>query len=261
VTEYEGQVYVEEWRRIAGVSGLNQYEVSSFGRVRSVGRRTSTGGWRPAKVRRQPACGKYIRLTLGSKTMAVHRLVCVAFHDNPLRKPQVNHKDTDKYNNFFKNLEWCTPAENNLHAVENDRCWQGGIAHVTMGDRQLIRELFLTTDRGVLAERFGISEDQVYVIGTNRDTAYLPNMSIKELGVRKKRKSVPGRSKPVVDIATGTVYRSARIVAELIGEEYKSLRRMLNGDRYNHTTFRFVGQESVVKLPNRARNRPKKRLQ
>lgn len=50
----------------------------------------------------------------------VHRLVALTFVENQLNLPVVNHKDTNKQNNFYKNLEWCTISENTQHAYDNN---------------------------------------------------------------------------------------------------------------------------------------------
>jgi hypothetical protein len=64
----------------------------------------------------KPHHSGYIYLRVNIKKYALHRLVALAFIENPENKPFVNHIDGNKLNNKAENLEWLTCSENNLHA-------------------------------------------------------------------------------------------------------------------------------------------------
>ena len=50
------------------------------------------------------------------KNCRLGRLVAIHFILNPLRRPEVNHKDGNKLNDRVENLEWTTDQENKQHA-------------------------------------------------------------------------------------------------------------------------------------------------
>lgn len=101
----------EVWRDIIGYEGL--YQVSNLGKVRSL--------FRYKKVLKPLLVGAgYYQVQLSQKgnvkVKLLHRLVAIAFLDNPNNLPCVNHKDGDKSNNTVTNLEWCTYSDNEKHS-------------------------------------------------------------------------------------------------------------------------------------------------
>lgn len=65
----------------------------------------------------------YHVISMNNRTIGVHRLVALAFvdNDNPESKTEVNHKDFNRINNHYQNLEWLTHADNIKYSHENGR--------------------------------------------------------------------------------------------------------------------------------------------
>lgn len=105
------------------------YMVSNTGKVKSndrvmfVNRGNGYKSFKKGRMLLLNVVKGYENITLCSlngiqKTYKVHRLVALTFIPNPDNKPEVNHKDGVRDNNFANNLEWVTTKENCEHAFK-----------------------------------------------------------------------------------------------------------------------------------------------
>ena len=124
--EINGILYKEEWKSINGWEDL--YTVSSFGRVKALKRYVPhyKGGLALVKEKilklndRRGYSGAHLyRSEIDKAVFGAHRLVAMAFIENKENNPTVNHIDCDKKNNFYKNLEWSSYSQQQIHAVKN----------------------------------------------------------------------------------------------------------------------------------------------
>lgn len=110
----------EIWESVTLPEFSARYRVSNLGRVRSEERSCGLGPHRGVMLRLRAGKDGYLRVGLRNvlilKLVPVHRLVALAFVDNPEGKPQVNHIDGNILNNNAKNLEWVTVKENAAHS-------------------------------------------------------------------------------------------------------------------------------------------------
>lgn len=114
----------EIWKDVIGYEG---YKVSNLGNV--MGRK----GWILKPYIRKFGY-KYVSL-YSSKTeyesIAIARIVAMAFLPNPENKPHVDHINRDTGNNCVENLRWATRSENQLNievcfGETRGICWDEG---------------------------------------------------------------------------------------------------------------------------------------
>lgn len=99
----------EVWKPIDFLDGLKgSYEVSSLGRVRN----TDTNYILKGQITPEGYRSVGLRINNKIKQRRVHRLVAMAFLDNPQNYPVVNHKNEIRNDNRVENLEWCDTKYN-----------------------------------------------------------------------------------------------------------------------------------------------------
>lgn len=117
VINSEGEI----WNPLVSYEGL--YEVSNFGRVKSLKRQVGTIMFPSVLLVILDGSHGYSHVSLSKegcrKRVMVHRLVAMAFIPNPENKPHVNHLDSNRKNNHVDNLEWCNQKENMQHALKH----------------------------------------------------------------------------------------------------------------------------------------------
>lgn len=114
----------EIWKDVIGYEGL--YLISNIGNVRSLDliyQRGNTNNYhKKGKILTKNFDGNYYSVCLykekKGKTIRIHQLVAIHFVDNTNNEKNVNHKDGDKLNNHFSNLEWCNHRENINHSFK-----------------------------------------------------------------------------------------------------------------------------------------------
>lgn len=118
----DGNWNAEYWKELA-YDGFrySKYMISNYGRIMNV----RSGGY----LHSNPDCNGYpicsIKMDGNGKTFSMNILIHIAVAQNFVDNPDpskftiVHHKDDDKSNYYFKNLEWTTSSLNRMYALES----------------------------------------------------------------------------------------------------------------------------------------------
>lgn len=141
----------EEWKDVKGYEGI--YQVSNLGNIRSLTRVIKRGSGdytiKGQMLKLYLDGHGYVCANLKNKVHRVekvHRLVAIAFIDNPYNKPEVNHKDCNPQNNCVDNLEWCTHYENMqwMHDQGRARRTDEWLEHLHESQRKFYKPVIAT---------------------------------------------------------------------------------------------------------------------
>ncbi len=169
---------VEQWRSIPTYEG---YLASNKGRIMgrlgkimngTIVKNGAAKGYRVVCVRCED--GEY-------RPKMNHRLVCLAFHGEPIDGQQVAHNDGDKTNNHPDNLRWATAKENHADAIKHGTHQslhnygenQGGSK---LTEKQVLEILAAPRHYGMqieLAEKYGVTNYCISKIVSGKRWAHL----------------------------------------------------------------------------------------
>lgn len=174
---------VEIWKAVNVPFYESHYEVSNYGKVRSLDRYDSTKQFISKRVKGVVLVqglkkNGYLTVMLCKnaikKRFHVHRLVAQTFIENPENKPQVNHKNGIKNDNTVDNLEWNTSDENRKHAVANNLMKKGenhSKCKLTEKNILAIRRLYRINPnfhKTKIAKKLGVRDTTIHKIINNQ---------------------------------------------------------------------------------------------
>lgn len=180
--ELNNNIESEQWLpyTFEGIHPDFQYEVSSLGRVKVF--RAERKEWRIQKTSNQKKDGSgyaYFRFTVKSVegktkkiTKAMHRIVAELFCTKHQKTANyVLHKDYNKANNNFENLQWANKTEQHIHREVNPNIKKAykklyGVARNTKLNEAMITQLLsdvANADKPLykIAFDYGISHTQL----------------------------------------------------------------------------------------------------
>ena len=163
LNDFEGEI----WKYVDGFD--ESYAVSNYGRVKSLQRTIMRNTGTPQTIREKILlqtknttgyyCVSLIAPDIKRKTQKVHILVANAFVENVNSYKCINHKDENKCNNHFLNLEFCTYKYN----LEYRNGTQ--VRARTRKERHPARKVFMCSRSGRIVREFESTQSAADFVG------------------------------------------------------------------------------------------------
>lgn len=111
ILKYENKLRfnLQDNEEIIQLKNCNDYFITNYGRLYS----NITNTYLKRNIDRNGYLYIVIRINNKNITVKPYRLVAEYFISNPNNYKCVNHKDENKLNNYYTNLEWCNHSYNN----------------------------------------------------------------------------------------------------------------------------------------------------
>lgn len=160
---------MEEWKEVPDTEGC--YQISNLGRLRRMHRQA----WRkPFTIAQGFIAGNgYWHHSISSNgkagTIYPHQAVAKLFVKGFKKGLQVNHKDGNKLNNRWDNLEWVTRSQNMKHAYANGLSPVGINHHKSKLNPEKVLEIRERWnknphDQRALAKEYGVHQRTIWQV-------------------------------------------------------------------------------------------------
>ena len=154
----------EVWKDVKDFEGL--YQVSNIGNVkRLVSKRVFAERLIGSSIDRYGYVKRVLCKNGKMFHFTEHRLVGMAFVENPQNKATINHINGIKTDNKVENLEWNTQLENKQNAVNSGLTNLKGTNHpkCKLSEEQVleIREIGFSQTRTSLSKKYGVCRNSI----------------------------------------------------------------------------------------------------
>lgn len=166
--------------RVEKVFGFEDYYVTEYGDVYSTKRN------KIKKLKSSPNNSGYLGVSLYKNDVchptAIHRIVATTFISNKELDKSVNHKDGNKLNNHFSNLEFMSCQDNITHAIKNglfnNRGSRNACSKLKENDViEILGMLKNKESKTYIGRRYGVTACAIHHIAAGRNWKHLTNKS------------------------------------------------------------------------------------